>query len=279
MSKPQYAECSRSVSEGDLVGADRKKQKHFDDNETSDDKQVFFTLPRWMSGRKKNRNKIKYVKIDVPFSSQDEKENINNKNATFSKSYRSEERPNTFIRKLFRSNSFFSNPKSKHSPKVPTSPTLFSDVGSTFNFNSFDCQEYLKDKCPAIHGIKNHGNTCFMNAVIQCLSNTDTFAEYFVMDHFKLDLARRNKRHSKRYGTRGEVTEQLGALLKSLWSGQYYANISSRFRNSVAKYGVQYEGNDQHDAQEFLLWLLDKVHEDLNIASKEKYKKTKVRSK
>lgn len=47
----------------------------------------------------------------------------------------------------------------------------------------------------------------------------------------------------------------------------------------MAKYGAQYEGNDQHDAQEFLLWLLDKVHEDLNIASKEKYKKTKVRSK
>lgn len=29
---------------------------------------------------------------------------------------------------------------------------------------------------------------------------------------------------------------------------------------------MQYRGNAQHDAQEFLLWLLDRVHEDLNNA-------------
>ena len=29
----------------------------------------------------------------------------------------------------------------------------------------------------------------------------------------------------------------------------------------------QYRGSDQHDAQEFLLWLLDHMHEDLNLAS------------
>jgi ubiquitin carboxyl-terminal hydrolase 31 len=28
----------------------------------------------------------------------------------------------------------------------------------------------------------------------------------------------------------------------------------------------------QHDAQEFLLWLLDRVHEDLNMATKRRYK-------
>lgn len=27
---------------------------------------------------------------------------------------------------------------------------------------------------------------------------------------------------------------------------------------------MQYRGSSQHDAQEFLLWLLDRVHEDLN---------------
>ena len=38
------------------------------------------------------------------------------------------------------------------------------------------------------------------------------------------------------------------------------------------KYGSQYKGGSQHDAQEFLLWLLDKVHEELNMATKKKYK-------
>ncbi|ELK12110.1 Ubiquitin carboxyl-terminal hydrolase 31, partial [Pteropus alecto] len=37
----------------------------------------------------------------------------------------------------------------------------------------------------------------------------------------------------------------------------------------VSKNALQYRGNAQHDAQEFLLWLLDRVHEDLHHAVKQ----------
>ncbi|KFV46822.1 Ubiquitin carboxyl-terminal hydrolase 31, partial [Gavia stellata] len=39
---------------------------------------------------------------------------------------------------------------------------------------------------------------------------------------------------------------------------------SISLQNIVSKNAMQYRGNAQHDAQEFLLWLLDRVHEDLN---------------
>lgn len=36
------------------------------------------------------------------------------------------------------------------------------------------------------------------------------------------------------------------------------------WQNVVSRSALQFKGNSQHDAQEFLLWLLDRVHEDLN---------------
>jgi uncharacterized UBP type Zn finger protein len=112
-----------------------------------------------------------------------------------------------------------------------------------------------------ILGIRNHGNTCFINAILQCLSYTDILAEYFVLDVYKGDLKRKKKLQTTlttlyKRGTngtgsntsgidfcgRGEVTEQLATLLKSLWSLQYDPEISVRFKSLVEKHASQYKG-------------------------------------
>ncbi|XP_055876421.1 uncharacterized protein LOC106075636 isoform X2 [Biomphalaria glabrata] len=130
---------------------------------------------------------------------------------------------------------------------------------------------------PGTIGIFNHDNSCFMNAVLQCLSNTDSFTEYFVKDFFKNDL--KNNKNGKKgvfRSNHGEVTEQLARLLKSLWSGKYTSEISKEFKSVVGKVNAQYKGDHQHDAQEFLLWLLDRIHEDVCVFSKRKTKLPKL---
>ncbi|XP_005101606.1 ubiquitin carboxyl-terminal hydrolase 31 [Aplysia californica] len=129
---------------------------------------------------------------------------------------------------------------------------------------------------PGTVGIYNHANSCFMNAVLQCLSNTDSFTEYFIRDFYKGDL--KNSKNGKKgisRSTHGEVTEQLGRLLKALWCGKYNSDISKDFKIIVGKYNSQYKGDHQHDSQEFLLWLLDRVHEDVSVFTKKKLKAPK----
>uniref|UniRef100_A0A8C4EL06 ubiquitinyl hydrolase 1 n=1 Tax=Dicentrarchus labrax TaxID=13489 RepID=A0A8C4EL06_DICLA len=123
-------------------------------------------------------------------------------------------------------------------------------TGGSLPSDDSDCGGFpFGDKVPGVAGLKNHGNTCFMNAILQCLSNTELFAEYLALDQQQ---------------EAGEVTEQLSGLVRALWTFEYTPQHSRDFKNVVSKSALQFKGNSQHDAQEFLLWLLDRVHEDLN---------------
>ncbi|NWJ10064.1 UBP43 hydrolase, partial [Crypturellus undulatus] len=104
-------------------------------------------------------------------------------------------------------------------------------------------------------GLRNHGNTCFMNAVVQCLSNTAPLAELLALGRYR---AR---------GARAEVTHRLAALVRALWTLDYTPQLSAEFKSIVAQHSAQFRGNAQHDALEFLLWLLDRLHEDLGSSS------------
>ena len=150
---------------------------------------------------------------------------------------------------------------------------------------------------PGLIGIKNHGNTCFMNAVLQCLGNTERFLHYIISNDCQRDLATL-KRKKKRRGpasphntlttgasaqqeeylspdSPGAVIDVLSYLIKSLWGGQYEGRISAIFKEVVGLWAEQYRGRSQHDAQEFLLWLLGYLHDNLNLASRHQISKVK----
>ena len=108
-------------------------------------------------------------------------------------------------------------------------------------------------------GLKNLGNTCYMNAVIQCLSNTIPLASYFNSGQYLKHL------NSKSMNRRPEeVAKELGFLIKVLWSGQYRSVSPTDFKAAIGRFASQFEGYTQQDAHEFLMYFMDGIHEDTN---------------
>ena len=45
---------------------------------------------------------------------------------------------------------------------------------------AFEKQTILSYECPTLIGLNNIGATCFMNATLQCLSQTEDLTNYFL---------------------------------------------------------------------------------------------------
>jgi len=74
-------------------------------------------------------------------------------------------------------------------------------------------------------------------------------------------------------GMRGEIAQSFGALLQRIWSdtsqGTSYA--PREFKSVLSRFAPQFSGYQQHDTQEFVAFLLDGLHEDLNRVLKKPY--------
>ncbi|KAH0545241.1 hypothetical protein FGG08_000695 [Glutinoglossum americanum] len=110
-------------------------------------------------------------------------------------------------------------------------------------------------------GLENLGNTCYMNSVIQCLSGTLPLRRYFQEGNYKRDIQRENE-----WGTKGLMPEIYANLIRHLWDSYHYISPKT-FRDFCGRLRPDFKTSEQQDAAEFLTFLMDYLHEDLNINS------------
>jgi len=127
-----------------------------------------------------------------------------------------------------------------------------------FEIEESDLKETVKSKRGLV-GLQNLGNTCFMNSALQCMSNCYELTQYFLKDYFKNQI-----NYDNPIGTGGILAKAYANFLKNVWYGDNNVFSPWNFKRAIATFQSMFSGYEQHDAQEFLNFLLDGLHEDLN---------------
>ena len=149
---------------------------------------------------------------------------------------------------------------------------MFDDsmmIGPLFEDNPDSCPEsgdvHSKDAAPGVCGLRNLGNTCFMNSGLQCLLASPTIVEYFL--HFNPDQKTTNTETGDSklniLVNNLSLCRQFTSLLQQIYSGKYSVIEPRVFKDTLSSEHSQFQGFRQHDSQEFLALLLDTLHEQL----------------
>ena len=126
-----------------------------------------------------------------------------------------------------------------------------------------------KEKSPKKRlGLKNLGNTCFMNSVLQSLGNIEEFCNILTalpsLEH-QLNTSKDAKTAINRLSDNGIiVTEELKKVLRALKESEEKSAISPEsLFHAIWKVVPRFRGYQQQDAHEFLRYMLDRLHTEL----------------
>ncbi|WIA28861.1 hypothetical protein OEZ86_011387 [Tetradesmus obliquus] len=146
--------------------------------------------------------------------------------------------------------------------KSSSSPIITSSRGMFGRSNSIvqeDSTVQRSEGRPGLVGLQNLGNTCFMNSSLQCLMHTVPIMSVFLSGAYEGDLNTVNP-----LGMKGQLATAFGSLISNVWRPEVGTVVPRGFKARLAQFAPQFSGYAQHDSQEFLAFLLDGLHEDVN---------------
>ena len=110
---------------------------------------------------------------------------------------------------------------------------------------------------PILIGLNNIGATCYMNASLQCLSNTKKLTEYFLNEY------KSNKANILSY--------EYYKVLQNLWDKNNHNKAYSpySFKETLSKENPLFAGIQANDSKDLINFLIERFHQELNIVKQQ----------
>ena len=125
---------------------------------------------------------------------------------------------------------------------------------------------FMKESLIGLKGIRNIGNTCYMSTALQCISNCVELRNYFLFGTPRNDVNKNNN-----LGYKGLVAYGFEYLIKKLWCDNEPVIDLSKFKRAMGLCNERFGGRSQQDTHEFVTFLIDSLHEDLNRVNNKIY--------
>ena len=123
-------------------------------------------------------------------------------------------------------------------------------------------QPIEKYKKPTLIGLQNIGATCFMNATLQCLSQTKRLTNYFLNEEHLPTII--NNNIALNDPNQLQLSPVYFELLENLWNKEgesYYAPYN--FMNRINDMNPLFKKGEAGDAKDFIIYILEQMHKEL----------------
>ena len=117
---------------------------------------------------------------------------------------------------------------------------------------------------PTLIGLNNIGATCFMNATLQCLSQTEPLTNYFLKEQNRNKII--NNNIAKKNKDENQLSPDYLELIQKLWELNGPKSFSpNNFMNKINNMNPLFKRGEAGDAKDFIIFVLEQMHKELKM--------------